>query len=204
MNHARLSLVAMAMVTLAFQAQAQTPGPGRLTAGIFGGGTLPSGDFKDEAGNGWHAGGLLKMRIYGALDARLDGAYSKLGKKNIVGTTATVSTDTRVIQGTLDALVNLGSDSAAYPGDNSVSPYVMLGLGRYNLNYDPTCTGTGCTSFEDPGKKTHTGFNVGGGGSIPLLGLRTFVEARYHRMMRRTSEGQSRAFLLVSAGIKLR
>lgn len=204
MNHARLSLLAIAMVALASQAPAQTQGPGRLTAGIFGGGTLPSGDFNDEAGNGWHAGALLKMRMYGALDARLDGAYSKLGEKDLVGTIATVTTDTRVIQGTLDALVNLGPDSAAYPGDNSVAPYLMMGLGLYNLDYDAVCTGTGCATFEDPGKKTHTGFNVGGGASIPFLGLRTFIEGRYHRVMRKTSDGQSRAFLMVSAGIKFR
>ena len=204
MNHARLSLLAISMVMLASQASAQTAGPGRLTAGIFGGGTLPSGDFNDEAGNGWHAGALLKMRLYGALDARLDGAYSKLAKKDLVGTIATVSTDTRVIQGTLDGLVNLGPDSAAYPGDNTVSPYIMLGVGLYNLDYDATCAGTGCTDFEDPGKKTHTGFNVGGGASIPLLGVRTFIEGRYHRIMRRTSDGQSRAFLMVSAGLKFR
>ena len=204
MNHARLSLLAIAMIALASTAPAQTPGPGRPTVGIFGGGSLPSGDFNDEAGNGWHAGALVKMRAYGALDLRLDGAYSKFGKKDLVGSIATVTTDTRLTQGTLDALVNLGPDSAAYPGDNSVSPYLMVGLGIYNLDYDAACSGTGCTNFEDPGKKTHTGFNIGGGASIPLLGARTFIEGRYHRIMRKTSEGQSRALVMVSAGLKFR
>ena len=205
MNQVRLSLLALT-VAAAFssQADAQTMGPGRLTAGIFGGGTLPSGDFNDEAGGGWHAGGLIKMRAYGALDVRLDGAYSKLGKKDIVGTIATVTTDTHIVQGTLDALVNLGPDSAAYPGDNTVSPYLMLGLGMYSLDYDAECTGTGCATFEDPGNKTHTGFNIGGGASIPVLGIRTFIEGRYHRIMRKASDGQSRAMVMVSAGVKFR
>lgn len=205
MNHARLILFAVT-VTAAFssRADAQVMGPGRPTAGIFGGGSLPSGDFNDEAGNGWHAGGLVKMRAYGALDVRLDGVYTNLGKKDIVGTLATVTTNTRILQGTLDAQVNLGPDSAAYPGDNTVSPYLMLGPGLYNLDYDATCRGTGCPDFEDPGKRTHTGFNVGGGASIPFLGLRSFIEARYHRIMRKTLEGQSRSMVMVSAGVKFR
>jgi opacity protein-like surface antigen len=205
MKQVRLSLFALACAA-AFSslADAQTPGPGRLTAGIFGGGTIPRGDFTEEAGTGWHAGGLIKMRAYGALDVRLDGAYNKLAKKDLVGTIATVTTDTHILQGTLDALVNLGPDSAAYPGDNSVSPYLMIGFGLYQLDYDATCTGTGCPSFEDPGKPTHTGVNVGGGASIPLLGLRSFIEGRYHRIMRKTTEGQSRSMVMVSVGVKFR
>lgn len=208
MNQARLPLVAITlMAALASHANAQTPGPGRPTAGIFGGGSLPSGDFNDEVGTGWHAGALLKMRAYGALDVRVDGAYSKFAKKDIVGTLATVTTNAHLIHGTLDGQVNLGPDSAAYPGDNSVSPYLLAGFGLYNLDYDATCTGTsgtGCAGFVDPERRTHSGVNIGGGASIPLLGTRTFIEGRYHRIMRKTTEGQSRAMVTISAGIKIR
>jgi len=55
MNHLRLSLLAMALTGFAATTEAQQ-GPGRLTAGVFGGITLPSGDFGfalgDVAGKG--------------------------------------------------------------------------------------------------------------------------------------------------------
>ena len=37
-------------------------------------------------------------------------------------------TDGKVTFGTLDAVINMGADSAMYPGDNSVSPYLVGGL----------------------------------------------------------------------------
>ena len=178
-------------------------GPGRPTAGIFGGVTTPNGDFKDEVGTGWHAGGFVKMRAYGALDVRLDGAYTKFGKKNIEGTGVTLSTDANVTFGALNALVNLGPDSAGYPGDNTISPYITGGPSIYSLEYKATCAGA-CTDFEAPEKKTNMGLNVGGGATIPLMGIRTFVEARYHRIMQDELDGGTRSMMTLSAGVKFR
>ena len=204
MSKLRLSLFAIALISFTGTASAQDPtGFGRPTAGIFGGVSLPNGDFGDEVGTGWHAGGLFKMRAYKALDVRVDGTFTKFAEKKIVGTIASVETYGSVIQGTLNALVNLGPDSAAYPGDNSVSPYILGGFGEYQLDYDAECSGT-CEGFVEPGKHTHFGMNVGAGASIPFLGLRTFVEARYHHMSRKASEGSSRNMALISLGIKFR
>ena len=204
MSKLRLSLLAIALISFAATASAQDPtGFGRPTAGIFGGVSLPNGDFGDEVGTGWHAGGLFKMRAYKALDVRVDGTFTKFAEKKIVGTIASVETYGSVIQGTLNALVNLGPDSAAYPGDNSVSPYILGGFGEYRLDYDAECSGT-CEGFVEPGKHTHFGMNVGAGASIPFLGLRTFVEARYHHISRKASEGSSRNMALISLGIKFR
>ena len=194
------ALVLIALISTSAGAQ---QGPGRPTAGIFGGITTPNGDFKDEAGNGWHAGALVKMRAYGVLDVRLDGSYHKFAKKDLEGTIATLTTDANMIIGTLNALVNLGPDSASYPGDNSISPHLVLGPGIYKLDYKAICTGT-CTDFNPPTNDNHFGFNIGGGATIPLMGLRPFVEARYHRMMRDNDEGGTRSFMTLSAGIKIR
>jgi hypothetical protein len=162
-----------------------------------------SGDFKVEVGNGWHAGGLIKMRAYGPLDVRVDGTYVKLGSKDIVEDLATVSTDASIVFGTLNALLNLGPDSAAYPGDNSLSPYVLAGAGSYQLEYDFACEGQ-CTQFIFPGKRTHLGFNAGFGATVPLLGIRTFAEGRYHRIFRDIGDGGSRSMILISVGVKVR
>jgi hypothetical protein len=205
MSQLRLSIVAIALTTaFATNALAQDPtGFGRPTAGIFGGISLPNGDFNDEVGTGFHGGALFKMRVYKALDARIDGTFTKFAEKKIVGTIASVETYGSVIQGTLNALLNLGPDSASYPGDNSVSPYILGGFGEYRLNYDAECSGQ-CTDFIEPGKHTHFGLNIGGGASVPFLGLRTFVEARYHRISRKASEGSPRKMVLVSVGLKFR
>lgn len=175
----------------------------RATAGIFAGVTFPRGDLSDEVKTGWHAGALAKMRAYGALDARIDGTYTKFGKKALVGGGASVSTDASIAFGTLNALVNLGADSAAYPGDNTVSPYLVAGVGGYRLDFKATCVGA-CTTFVAPDAKTYFGLNIGGGASVPLAGIRTFLEARYHRISRSDANGGTRTMVLVSAGVKFR
>src|SRR5215216_6401011 len=125
MNQARLLALAAALALTATTAQAQLQGFGRPTAGVYGGYSHPNGDFKSEAGDGWHAGALIKMRAYGALDLRVDGGFSKFAKKNIPlqlenGDTLSFHTDANVAYGTLAAHLNLGPDSAAYPGDNTI------------------------------------------------------------------------------------
>lgn len=175
-------LLSMAMVpavlTMSERADAQLRKP---QAGIYAGGTIPTGDFKDEANTGWHIGGMIKARVTGAVDVRLDGAYSKFGSKDFDFTTATVASETNVAFGALSAELNLGPDSAAYPGDNSISPYITGGLGMYRFSFKGTCSGA-CTGFNgDPDSKTKLGFSIGAGANIPLRGFPTFAEVRYHR-----------------------
>lgn len=202
MNHVRQIVLAMA-IPAAFAASAQAQGPGRPTVGIFGGVTSVNGDFKDEVGNGWLAGGLIKMRVWGPLDVRVDGTYVKLGSKEIVASDVTVTTDGKIAFGTINALLNLGPDSATYPGDNSVSPYLLAGVGSYQLEYDWKCTGE-CAQYTFPGKVTHTGINAGFGATVPVFGIRTFAEARYHRIFRDALDGGSRSMILISVGVKVR
>lgn len=201
-----IAFIALAFFTGAFAASpiyAQGGFGSRATAGVFGGLSLGSGEFRDEVGRGWHAGALAKARAFGALDLRIDGTYAKLGKKNLVGTTRTVSTNALITFGTVNALINLGADSAEYPGDNAVSPYIMAGGGAYRLDFDATCLGD-CATFNSPSVNIYRGLNFGGGATVPVAGLRTFVEARYHRISRSLAEGGARTMVLLSAGIKFR
>lgn len=202
MNQIR-KIVVSAAVVASFAVTAQAQGPGRPTAGIFGGVSSVNDDFKDEVGNGWLAGGLVKMRAYGPLDIRADGTYLKLGRKQIGNEIALVSTDASVAFGTFNVILNFGPDSAEYPGDNSVSPYMLVGAGAYTLDYKGECTGQ-CEQFIDPEKKTHFGLNAGFGATIPVFGIRTFAEARYHRLSREPIDGGSRTMILLSAGVKIR
>ena len=189
--------------SIAAPAEAQQEGFGRPTAGIFGGVSLPTSDFKQTVGNGWHAGALIKARAYGPLDVRIDGTYSRLGDKEIDEGIAVITTKPKITFGTINALVNLSPDSAAYPGDNTLSPHIIAGIGGYNLDFNATCAGE-CTTFNNPEAKTYWGLNVGGGATVPIAGIRTFVEGRYHRISRPLEEGGARWMFLISAGVKLR
>ena len=193
----------VAGVLASSRAEAQGGFGSWATAGIFGGVVIPSGELSDEAGRGWHAGALAKIKVFGPLDLRVDGTYTKLGKKDLVGTTRTVITDGVVTFGTVNALINLGVDSAEYPGDNAVSPYIVAGAGVYRLDFRATCGGD-CATFFNPPVDSFPGLNFGGGATVPVAGLRTFVEGRYHRVSRSLLEGGARTFVLVSAGIKFR
>ena len=211
MNRVIRLTVPVALVALvSLPAAAQRPGPGRPTAGILGGVTFPTGDFKDEVSTGWHAGGLVKMRAYGVLDIRLDGAYAKFGRKEVPDSAVTFSTDAKVTFGTLNALINLGPDSAAYPEDKTNSPYILAGIGRYRLDYQVGCEevvggSAACTGFIGRQPKTYTGVNIGAGVTVPFFaGIRTFVEARYHRISRSLEEGGARGMVFLSAGVKIR
>lgn len=214
MNRVFSLLAVFGVVMIAATAEAQSGFTERPTLGVFGGFTLPKGDFKDEVGSGWHAGALAKIRAYKALDIRLDGTYVKFGTKEFPGVNetgspiATLKTDGKITFGTLDAVVNMGPDSAMYPGDNSVSPYLVGGLGAYNVDFAATCTPlagfpTVCDGFSEP-TKTNFGFNIGAGGSVPLVGIRAFVEARYHRISRSADVGGARSMFLFSAGLRFR
>ncbi|HEX2721359.1 MAG TPA: hypothetical protein VHM24_00475 [Gemmatimonadaceae bacterium] len=195
-------LAAIAMPALADPAIAQSGFGTRLTAGVLGGATFPRGAFDDEVGYGWHAGAFGKIRLYGPLDGRIDGAYAKFGKKELVATGGALTTEAYVTFGTASVSINLGADSAAYPGDNTVSPYLLGGLGRYSLDFEAECIQGTCGTI--PEVKTFWGVNVGGGATVPLAGIRTFVEGRYHRISRAEVEGGARVMVLLSVGVKFR
>jgi Outer membrane protein beta-barrel domain len=198
-----LLMVIPVMVAVTSSVQAQRVIPGRFSAGIFAGFSKPTGDFNVLSKSGWHAGGFLKADIVGSFDMRVDGTHSRFGKRTIELTQpeATVTTNTSVTFGTLGGVLNLGSDSAAYPGDNSVSPYLLLGAGYYRYKYDDTCTGA-CNDLNIlTGLRTRWGIAGGGGASVPIFGFRTFIEARYH-VVRVDGVEPPASMLLVSAGIK--
>ena len=199
-----LSMMVPALLITSERAQAQFRKP---QVGIYGGVTLPLGDLKDDTNTGWHAGGLFKARVTGSIDARLDVAYAKFGSKDFNLGTATVNSEANLLFGTLNAELNLGPDSAAYPGDNSISPYITAGPGVYRLDFEATCSGA-CTGFNgDAESTTKVGVNIGAGANIPLWGFHTFAEVRYHRFSAEfpsTGEAGSASLLTASAGVKFR
>ncbi len=69
-----------------------------------------------------------------------------------------------------------------------VRPYVIGGLGAYNLDFSEAGDG-----------ETKLGVNVGGGLEIPLTGLTGFAEVRYHTVF---ADGSDLNFLPIKFGIR--
>ena len=130
-----------------------------VSIGLAGGVSLPQGDLADGVNTGWHAlGTLVLSTLTQPLGLRVDVAYNQFALKVGDG-------HETVGSATLNGTYRL-------PMTNSpLSPYLIAGLGAYR---------TDC-SLPECGATTKFGWNVGLGSKLFVLGVRSFVEARYHR-----------------------
>jgi hypothetical protein len=152
-NALRLSIGLLCV--LGCEAIAQRP----LTLNLAGGVSLPVGHFHDVSNVGWHAlAGFGVSTLMQPLGLRLDGAYNRFSAKSGGPTPAITS-------GTLNITYRL-------PMTNSpLSPYIITGAGGYHFS----CSGTpSCTTF------TRFGWNAGLGTKFAALGLKGFLESRFH------------------------
>ena len=131
---------------------------------LGGGASLPTGALGDRVDAGWHALGALAlaspMLPHGL---RLDVAYDQFAR---TGATAAASTGRQTaLSGTLNLTYRMPT-----PG-TPVSPYVITGLGAYRF---------ACAGGASCGTSTKFGWNAGLGLKLAALGLKPFVEARFH------------------------
>lgn len=137
-----------------------------ISIGLAGGVSLPQGDLADAVNTGWHALGTIALStLMQPLGLRLDVAYNRFEFSAGDG-------DQSVGSATLNGTYRL-------PMTNSpMSPYLISGLGAYRTECSLS---VGCEAT------TKFGWNVGLGARLFVLGLRSFVETRYHR----TKQGDS-------------
>jgi len=156
-------------------------GAGRLSAQklTLGGGLLmPMGTYSDadkmgfigQAGIGFPAG---------PVGIRIEGDYGQTSHKN------GVDGNTKIIGGMASVVYHFKNPS-------SVKPYVLGGLGMYNVKID--VTGLGSAS------ETKLAFGGGAGLELALSATRFYLEARY---MNVTTSGGSTAFVPITVGVRL-
>lgn len=180
MRHAKLILVAAAVVasnagSSSVQAQANSP-----SFGIVAGGTKALGNLSDGVDLGYHGGVLAQFTSPETpLGVRLDGVYNRLPLKE-------GDANFNILAITLDGMYTIPMDKGS-----QVIPYLIGGLGFYRMTL--TCSGCG-----DGGSIRKGGLNGGAGLSFPLSGFSAFVEARYHHVF---IEHGSTKFLPVSVGL---
>ena len=160
----------LGLVSPAASAAAQRP----VSIGVAGGVSVPQGDLRDGVTTGWHALGTVALTtLTQPLGIRLDVAYNRFAFSDETRTAAGGAGHEAVSSATLNATYRLPMTDAL------ASPYLISGLGAYRTE----CSlGPGCNA------STRYGWNVGLGTRLYLLGVRSFLEARYHRTARAGSD----------------
>ena len=143
-----------ASVASASTAEAQRP----FTVGLSAGASLPLSDLSDSHKVGYNAAAHLGINMpASAVGFRLEGFYNKFAGQDL--TVGSVP-DLRVAGGNVNITYAFGG--------TGMRPYVIGGVGSYNIKPDG---GSSSTEF---------GINAGVGAKFQLSGLGTFVEARLH------------------------
>ncbi|MBA2668788.1 MAG: outer membrane beta-barrel protein [Gemmatimonadetes bacterium] len=207
----RRILGAVAMLAVASApvlAQQTTRSP--VGFGAVGGISVPVGDLGDISGTGWHLGAIASyMPGLGVLGGRADIVYHSFGAGRTPFLGSTIESDISAITGTANLVLTFaGTDPAA--GGTTYRPYVIGGLGFYNMRVDQRCVGTGCPGGTSAsGSNTEFGFNAGGGIRFAFIGMDAFAEARFHRVGSSIPGGstqgqQAASFIPISVGLNFR
>jgi len=176
MKHIRLGLLALALglfATPVLYAQQAQPTEG-VRFGLGGGLILPVGNYADVDKAGWHVMGLIQLPISESpIHLRFDALYGSTSHKSGLG-----SGSTKLTGGTADLLYHLGDRRS------SVRPYVMGGLGFFNVS-----DGSSTTKFA---------FGLGGGILFGVGTMHAFLESRYMSIQ---TSGSSLTFLPITLGL---
>ena|SRR5919204_4816317 len=158
MRRTFLTSLALASAVMVATVHAQSP----WSLNIAGGLAIPTGDLANRVNTGWHGLATVSLssptQVYGL---RFDAEYNRFGvdATSPIGRLTTTS-------GTINLTYRLPSV------DSPFSPYLITGLGAYV---------TECSAASGCGTAAHYGWNVGLGTKLYVMGVRSFLEARYHR-----------------------
>lgn len=177
MKRSILGAAALALVLSASTVQAQGP----MSFGVAIGASKATGDGSDQVNLGYHALGTLAFAPPALpVGIRVDAMF------NSFGVDGTGDPSLRIMGANVNG--TWGMPMAASP----ISPYLIGGLGMYNLKFDFDGCGDLCKG------ETEFGFNIGVGTKFALSGFATFAEIRYHSIQ---TEGGSTNFIPISFGI---
>lgn len=169
---------ASAVALTASAASAQSPLK-PFSFGVTAGATMPTGAFGDVASTGYNVGGLLELKpVAMPISFRLEGAYQSFGWQN------DVDGNTSILSGVANAAYRL-------PIGTMVRPYLIGGAGMYSVRSE-----VGDVTGD---RQNKLGINGGFGFELPLTGISTFVEARYHSVY---TEGENLNMFPVTVGIR--
>lgn len=187
-------LAGCVMVTSTAGAQGPILSP--VSIGIAGGVAVPTGHLADGTASGF-AGVNTGFNVTGSVgvglpflpfslrgEASYNGFDAKSARQATVG--EEINADVRVVNVTANIVLPVH-----LPVPTMVlSPYLIGGIGKYNVRFSPATSGSISSS--------NFGFNIGAGVKIPMIVFDAFVEARYHRVNQ--SNGYL-AFVPITVGV---
>jgi len=149
--------------------------------GIGGGVLMPMSTYNDADKPGWVAGADATYWLAGTMiGIRVEGSYSQTSHDGIDG-------KTKIAGGMADVVYAFGST------ESQIRPYVLAGVGYYNVKVDVGTLGSASESKVGFGGGAGFAFKVGTGGT------RVFVEGKY---MSVSTSGESIKFVPIRAGIR--
>jgi len=151
--------------------------------GVGAGLLMPLGDYKTADKMGWVVGGdVTKWMTGGMLGVRVEASYSQTSEAS--GVTPHSS---KIIGGMADLVYAFGTAA------KQMRPYVLGGLGYYNVKVD--VTGVGSAS------ESKVGFGVGAGLAFKMgVGsTRLFVEGKWTTV---STSGTSTSFIPIRVGLR--
>jgi Outer membrane protein beta-barrel domain len=171
------ALAGISVISLPVAARAQVSTVVKpVQFGVAAGAALPLSDFSDVFSTGFNGTVILALNPQMIpLGIRVEGAYNQFGVKGGGGG------NSHITSGTGNLVYQVPS--------TSVSPYLIGGIGLYNLAVSSELGG---------GSENDFGWNIGGGIKLPLSGFDTFIEARYNQVQ---TSGTSTKFVPITFGI---
>jgi len=151
--------------------------------GVGAGLLMPLGDYKTADKMGWVVGGdVTKWMTGGMLGIRVEASYSQTKEK-----TGVTPHSTKVFGGGADLVYAFGMSAA------QMRPYVLGGLGYYNVKV--ALTGGGSAS------ESKVGFGVGAGVAFKMGAgsTRLFVEGKWTTV---STTGSSTSFIPIRVGLR--
>ncbi len=137
-----------------------------IQIGFGGGASVPLSDAKDAFKSGWHGSGIVRLNLP-MMPFGFQGNFSyhhfSLDEQNVG-----FAGSGRILSGIADARF-------ALPVPGPIKPYLLAGVGTYNIKADPDQAGATAS-------KSTTKFGINGGGGVtihfPGLPVNAFVEGK--------------------------
>ncbi len=186
MHHTKVALSAALALPTAFAAGAAGAQSSTrpFSLGISGGLSVPTGDAGEGLNAGFNVAGHLGLQSSALpIGFRFDVAFDRWELES-------ADANLRSLAGVANVILNFPR-----PSGSTVRPYVLGGLGLYNIKLSADIAGGTFNSDGD----TNAGLNAGAGLDFALSGLATFVEARFHSVF---TDGRNTNFVPVVFGIR--
>jgi opacity protein-like surface antigen len=152
----RGAAVGLALALSAQVAQAQAG----LSLGLGAGAVVPTGSMSDLNSTGWTGQASLRLKpAVSPLGFQVDASYARLGLA-----TDAVDGHSQMLTGTANAVF-------AFPSAGVVRPYLIGGVGLYNMKI---------TVEDASGSDTKFGGNAGAGFDLKLGSASLYAEGRFH------------------------